>query len=201
MSEPRRLTVLEIETKRFRKRLRGYDTVAVESFLQEVAAHYEEVLTENHRLREEVIGLRQEAERYRAMEGALKESLVLAQRSADETRSNAHKEAELIVREAQLRAEQIVREADARAQRIIAETELLEARKRAVLMELRGLLLAHLHALPQDEGASSETTVQNGTPESVPLAVTTEVSTPEPTAAPPSPEPTAPSQPTLPPPA
>jgi cell division septum initiation protein DivIVA len=46
------------------------------------AAHYEEVLTENHRLREEVVGLRQEAERHRAMEDALKESLVLAQRSA-----------------------------------------------------------------------------------------------------------------------
>jgi cell division initiation protein len=147
MSEPRRLTVLEIETKRFRKRLRGYDPAAVDAFLQQVAAHYEEVVTENHRLREEAVGLRQEVERYRAMEDALKESLVLAQRSADETRSNAHKEAELIVREAQLKAEQIVREAEQRAQRIVAETEALEARKQAVVMELRGLLLAHLHAL------------------------------------------------------
>ncbi|MFN3690591.1 MAG: DivIVA domain-containing protein, partial [Fimbriimonadales bacterium] len=82
MSEPRRLTVLEIETKKFRKRLRGYDPTAVDAFLQEVAAHYEEVITENHRMREELIGLRQEAERYKAMEEALKESLVLAQRSA-----------------------------------------------------------------------------------------------------------------------
>ncbi|MCS7300086.1 MAG: DivIVA domain-containing protein [Fimbriimonadales bacterium] len=147
MNEPRRITVLEIETKRFRKRLRGYDPVAVEAFLQEVAAHYEEVITENHRLREELIGLRQEAERYKAMEDALKESLVLAQRSADETRSNAHKEAELIVREAQLKAEQIVREAEERAQRIVKETEHLEARKRAAALELRALLLTHLHAL------------------------------------------------------
>jgi len=155
MNEPRRLTVLEIETKRFRKRLRGYDPAAVDAFLQEVAAHYEEVLTENHRLREEVIGLRQEAERYRAIEDALKESLVLAQRSADETRSNAHKEAELILREAQLKAEQIVREAEVRAQRVLAETEALEVRKRTVLMELRGLLLTHLHALEMQEGNSA----------------------------------------------
>ncbi|MDM7461552.1 MAG: DivIVA domain-containing protein [bacterium] len=147
MNEPRRITVLEIETKTFRKRLRGYDPTAVAAFLQEVAAHYEEVVTENHRMREELVGLRQESERYRAMEDALKESLVLAQRSADETRSNAHKEAELIVREAQLKAEQIVREAETRAQRLLAETEHLEARKRAAAMELRALLLTHLQAL------------------------------------------------------
>lgn len=147
MNEPRRITVLEIETKKFRKRLRGYDPTAVDAFLQEVAAHYEEVVTENHRMREELIGLRQEAERYKAMEDALKESLVLAQRSADETRSNAHKEAELILREAHLKAEQIVREAEERARRTLAETEQLEARKRAAAMELRALLLTHLQAL------------------------------------------------------
>jgi cell division initiation protein len=147
MNEPRRITVLEIETKKFRKRLRGYDPAAVDAFLQEVAAHYEEVITENHRMREELIGLRQEADRYKAMEDALKESLVLAQRSADETRSNAHKEAELILREAQLKAEQIVREAEERARRVLAETESLEARKRAAVMEFRALLLTHLQAL------------------------------------------------------
>ncbi|MCS7273707.1 MAG: DivIVA domain-containing protein [Fimbriimonadales bacterium] len=151
MNEPRRLSVLEIETKRFRKRLRGYDPVAVEAFLQEVAAHYEEILTENHRLREELIGLRQEAERYKAMEDALKESLVLAQRSADETRANAHKEAELILREAQQKAEQIIRDAEAQARTILAATEALEARKRTLLMELRALLLSHLHALERYE--------------------------------------------------
>jgi cell division initiation protein len=175
MNEPRRLTVLEIETKKFRKRLRGYDPAAVDAFLQEVAAHYEEVVTENRRLREESVGLRQEAERYRAMEDALKESLVLAQRSADETRSNAHKEAELILREAHLKAEQIVREAETRAQRILAETEALEARKRAVLMDLRGLLLAHLNALEQHDAkpsgavalAETAAPTENGAPEPI----------------------------------
>ncbi|MCS7208532.1 MAG: DivIVA domain-containing protein [Fimbriimonadales bacterium] len=167
MNEPRRLTVLEIETKRFRRRLRGYDPTAVDAFLHEVAAHYEEVLTENRRMREELVGLRQEAERYRAMEGALKESLVLAQRSADETRSNAHKEAELIVREARLRAEQIVREAEQRAQHLISETEALEARKRAVVMELRALLLTHLQALePLSTEASAAAVVPSAEPPS-----------------------------------
>jgi cell division initiation protein len=65
MNEAKRLTVLEIETKKFRRRWRGYDPAAVDAFLQQVAAHYEEVLTENHQLREELIGLREEVQRYR----------------------------------------------------------------------------------------------------------------------------------------
>ncbi|MEN3000610.1 MAG: DivIVA domain-containing protein [Armatimonadota bacterium] len=147
MNEAKRLTVLEIETKKFRRRLRGYDPIAVDAFLQEVAAHYEEVLTENHQLREELIGLREEVQRYRTLENTLKESLVLAQKSADETRANAHREAELILREARLQADQVRREAEEQVQQLRREIEALEARKRAALMELRALLLAHLQAL------------------------------------------------------
>lgn len=147
MNDPKRLTVLEIETKKFRKRLRGYDPVQVDAFLQLVATHYEEILTENHQMREELIGLREETQRYRAMENTLKESLVLAQKSADETRANAHKEAELILREARLQAESVQQSAQARIHQLNQQIEALEARKRAVIMELRALLLSHLKAL------------------------------------------------------
>ncbi len=147
MNEAKRLTVLEIETKKFRRRMRGYDPVAVDAFLQEVAVHYEEVLTENHQLREELIGLREEVQRYRTLENTLKESLMLAQRSADETRANAHREAELILREAHQQASAIRREAEERLRHLTQEIEALEARKRAVVLELRALLLSHLQAL------------------------------------------------------
>ena len=173
MNEAKRLTVLEIETKKFRRRWRGYDPAAVDAFLQQVAAHYEEVLTENHQLREELIGLREEVERYRTLENTLKESLMLAQRSADETRANAHREAELILQEARQQAEQIRREAEQRIQSLLREIETLEARKRAALLELRTLLLTHLQALeplPLDvehaatEPASERDAVEEPTP-------------------------------------
>ncbi len=149
MNEPKRLTVIEIESKKFRKRLRGYDPQAVDAFIQEVAIHYEELLTENHRMREELIGLREEVQRYRTIENTLKESLVLAQRSADETRHNAHKEAELILSQAHQQAEQIRKEAEERILHLTREIEQLEARKRAAVMELRALLLTHLQALDE----------------------------------------------------
>ncbi len=167
MNEAKRLTVLEIETRKFRRRLRGYDPTAVEAFLQEVAACYEEVLTENQQLREELIGLREEVQRYRTLENTLKESLVLAQKSADETRANAHREAELILQAARQQAEQMRREAEARIQHLLNEIEALETRKRTLIIELRSVLLSHLqalemappegsHALIDDRAASPE---------------------------------------------
>lgn len=156
MNDPKRLTVLEIESKKFRKRLRGYDPAQVDAFLQLVASHYEEVLTENHRMREELLGLREEVQRYRAMESTLKEALVLAQKSADETRANAHKEAELILREARLQAERIQQEAQARVEQLQKEIETLESHKRAALLEFRALLLSHLQALEMPTHAVAE---------------------------------------------
>lgn len=175
MNDPKRLTVLEIETKKFRKRLRGYDPAQVDAFLQLVATHYEEILTENHQMREELVGLREEAQRYRAMENTLKESLVLAQRTADETRANAHREAEIILREARLQAEQIQHSAQARIEQLQREIETLEARKRAVVFELRAMLLSHLQALDTPTCAAMQDPAPiETTAHALPKEVTTE---------------------------
>lgn len=143
----KRMTVLEMETKQFPKRMRGYDPVAVRAFLQEIAIYYEHALTENHQLTEELLGLREEAERFRALEGTLKEALLLAQKSADETRHNAHKEAELILTEAKRQAEQIETTARQNIAHLASEIEALQAKRNALIMETRSLLLTHLQSL------------------------------------------------------
>ncbi|MER3472829.1 MAG: septum formation initiator [Armatimonadota bacterium] len=106
MSTPVRLTPIDITNKRFRRALRGYRPGEVDEFLAEVGADYEAVVVENAHLREQVARLQEELDRYRAMEEAMKEALVLAQRTADELRASAHKEAEIIRAQAELQARQ-----------------------------------------------------------------------------------------------
>lgn len=106
MSTPVRLTPIDITNKRFRRALRGYRPTEVDEFLQEVVADYEAVVVENARLREQVAQMQQELDRYRAMEEAMKEALVLAQRTADELRASAHREAEVIRAQAEIQARQ-----------------------------------------------------------------------------------------------
>lgn len=106
MTTPVRLTPIDIKNKRFRRALRGYRPNEVDEFLSEVGDDYEAVVVENARLREQVAQMQQELERYRAIEEAMKEALVLAQRTADELRATAHREAEVIRAQAELQARQ-----------------------------------------------------------------------------------------------
>jgi cell division initiation protein len=106
MSAPVRLTPIDITNKRFRRVLRGYRTSEVDEFLSEIGADYEAVVLENARLREQVAQMQQELDRYRSIEEAMKEALVLAQRTADELRANAHREVEIIRAQAELQVRQ-----------------------------------------------------------------------------------------------
>lgn len=161
----KRLTVLEIESREFAHRMRGYDPQAVRAFLQEVSVHYEEILTENYRMREDQITLREEVERFRTLENTLKESLLLAQKSADETRHNAHKEAELILKEARMQAENIESEALQRIGQLTSQIEQLQARRQALMTELRVFLQAHLQSVDQFETSGNGVVVSD---ESIP---------------------------------
>jgi len=147
----KRLTVLEIESREFARRMRGYDPQSVRAFLQEISVHYEEILTENHRMREEHLSLREEVERFRTLENTLKESLLLAQKSADETRHNAHREAELILKEARLQAENLESEAKRKIAHLTAQIEQLQTRRRSLITELRVLLQSHIQSLEHFE--------------------------------------------------
>ncbi|NUL82976.1 MAG: DivIVA domain-containing protein [Armatimonadetes bacterium] len=143
MSDRGRITVLEIESRAFPRRMRGYDPTAVQLFLQEIAADYDDLQEENRRLKSELGSASTETDKFRSMEDTLKEALMLAQKSADEVRANARKEAELILAEAKLQAAKLEEE--------IAG---LKAQKRLIISEIRALLRTHLDALPSDVHAA-----------------------------------------------
>lgn len=137
MTTPVRLTPIDITSKRFRRALRGYRPSEVDEFLAEIGADYEAVTVENAHLREQVAQMQQELERYRAIEEALKEALVLAQRTADELRANAHRDAEVIRAQAELQARQ-------QMEQQMKALEELRAHRQQFAIELRASLNAML---------------------------------------------------------
>ncbi len=137
MTTPVRLTPIDITNKRFRRALRGYRPSEVDEFLAEVGADYEAVVLENARLREQVAQMQQELERYRAMEEAMKEALVLAQRTADELRATAHKEAEILRAQAELQ----IRQQFEQQRKAIAD---LQTARQRFAIELRSALVGML---------------------------------------------------------
>ena len=107
------LTPLDVQKKKgdFRRAMRGYDPAAVDEFLDLVAERMAELVRENGTLAVSMDNLSQGLQGFRERERALNDALISAQQLREETRTQASREAELIVREAHAEAERIVGEA------------------------------------------------------------------------------------------
>jgi cell division initiation protein len=101
------LTPVDLETTVFRRGFRGYRTKEVQEFMEHLTIDYEHLYKENINLKENIESLQSQLERYRQVEATLKNTLVLAQSTAEEVKNAGQKQADLILREANHRAEQI----------------------------------------------------------------------------------------------
>jgi cell division initiation protein len=161
-----KITVIDIQHKTFKKALQGYDRAEVDQFLDELIETLEDDAQARAALEAEVADLKERISHFKAMEESLQNTLLLAQRTADEVKANAHKEADLIKAEAKVAADREVaslgdKTADARReyQRAIETAEKAKS-------ELRSLLMTHL-ALLEKTFVGAEPAHQNG---SVPSA-------------------------------
>src|SRR5512144_266154 len=85
-------TPLEFGQQRFKKAMRGYDRAEVATFLTEAADDYEQALLEIDHLREDVKRLEALLAEHREREANLRNTLMTAQRLADEIKGAAHTE-------------------------------------------------------------------------------------------------------------
>ncbi|MEO8378769.1 MAG: DivIVA domain-containing protein [Acidobacteriota bacterium] len=105
------LTPLEIQKQTFSRALKGYSPDDVRAYLHLVAEEIERLLRENDRLGRDVTELREDIEDHTNRERILKDTLLSAQKVAEDLTANARKEAELIVKDAELLAERVVGQA------------------------------------------------------------------------------------------
>jgi cell division initiation protein len=118
------ITPLDIQKKEFHKAIRGYREEEVDAFLDQIIQDYEALFRENQELKERLVQAEQAMTRYRDIEEVLKNTMIMAQKSADELRQNAEKETSLRLDQARVEADQITREAEQEAMALIQEAEL-----------------------------------------------------------------------------
>ncbi|MBN1433920.1 DivIVA domain-containing protein [Candidatus Fermentibacterales bacterium] len=154
-----RMTPLDIRRQRFRKAMRGYDPAEVEAFLEMLAGAWEE-LTDGAESRErELSVLRARASDFDRMESAVREALVVQQRSASKAREDAEKEAELIVMDGEVKAANLVNEARERMQVLMETVRELQDRRMAIIAQMRAFLTAQDKMLELEEGRIREETL------------------------------------------
>jgi len=142
-----KITPVDIQHKTFKKALQGYDRAEVDQFLDDVIETLEDDAHKNAALEAEIADLKERISHFKAMEESLHNTLVLAQRTADEVKASAHKEADLIREQARLAAErEIASYNDAIADVRREQQRAFEAAEKAK-SELRSLLMTHLSLL------------------------------------------------------
>lgn len=143
------LTPLDLKKQEFDKVFRGYDPVAVDAFLELAAEEMGDLVSRVHALEERLKSANETLEDYRRMEQALKDTMVSAQRVADESKDTAQKDADLIRREARVEADRIVAEAESRRAALERRIEELEGRERRFVRKMKSFLDEHRRALEE----------------------------------------------------
>jgi len=123
---------LDLRQQQFRTQLRGYDKVEVTAFLASVAEDYEQALRETDRLRQELVRLETIVNEQREHEKSLKNTLMAAQRLADEIQAHAQEEAGRIVRDAESRSSLLLERTEGRLEDIQREIDGLKLKRKEV---------------------------------------------------------------------
>lgn len=166
-----KITPLDIRRKEFKRSVRGYTDEEVDIFLDEVADEFERLFQANmelddkvHRLEEQSAGLTQVRE-------ALEKTLVTAQVQSEDMRSNAHKESELILRDAELKARDIVHDSYGETQKVQQALFQLKLLEEDFRFKFRSLLEGYLNLLGEAPIAAlaAETAALTAPPSPAPI--------------------------------
>lgn len=147
-----KITPLDIQQQQFKgKLLGGLNPEEVDTFLQLVAREMEELVRENGELREQVRKAALNEEELTTREKELRDTLLASQRIIEEMKSNAQKEASLIVAEAEIKAERLVADSENRLIQLRTEIQELQRQKLQFEASLKSLLDSYYKMLSFNE--------------------------------------------------
>jgi cell division initiation protein len=138
------LTPVEIRHVTLGRRLLGYDRGATEDLLERIVESYESVWRERADLTEELERMEGEIARFRELEVLLRNTLVSAERSADDIRGQARREADLVLEEARAKARETTVAAETERERAKAEIRRLKSLESDMRAEYKAFLLRSL---------------------------------------------------------
>lgn len=116
------ITPIEIQNKVFKSGGLGYDKKDVDSFMEELLDDYEALYRERMEMNDRINVLNEGLQYYKTIEKTLQKALVLAERTAEETKSTALKNALLIEQEAVSKANVILEDAKRELDQIRKQT-------------------------------------------------------------------------------
>ncbi len=139
---------MDIHNKDFKRSFRGYNEDEIDDFLDKVVNDYEKLFRENDRLKEELARSQKDNEQYQQLEKNLKDTLLVAQKTAEEVTSNARSNAEEMrentskecqnkLQEAEMEAARMIEDARNKVRAIVSEYDRLVREKNHFLRKIK----------------------------------------------------------------
>lgn len=122
------LTPLDIQNHEFKKGFRGYSEDEVDEFLDRIVSDYEKLMRENEKLKERAGANDKELTHYKGIEQNLQNTLIVAQKTAEDVLNSARKNAKEIRDNASNEAQNIHENTIREAQNIRVQAQ-LDAKK------------------------------------------------------------------------
>lgn len=145
-----KITPIEIQQHQFKTRMLGYDSSAVDQFLEMIADELERLHKQNHELKETLARTRTVLDQMKDREQALQQTLMTAQQVTEELKSSARREADVVMVDARMQGEQIMRGAEERRLQLIREIQEIKRQKISFESSLRALIDGHLKLLDME---------------------------------------------------
>ena len=117
--------------------LRGYDKQRVDQFRDQVAEELERLTRANSELEAKAKGFHEQLRAFRERDKALNDALITAQQLRAETREQAEREAQLILREARAEGEKLIEESRRAVRRLEEQLDALDRARKSYLAQWR----------------------------------------------------------------
>ncbi|MHC1750460.1 MAG: DivIVA domain-containing protein [Cellulosilyticaceae bacterium] len=144
------LSPVDIQNKEFKKaKLGGYNSEEVNDFLEEVLQSYQQLTKENYELKDKINMLNENIQYYRSMESTIQNALVLAEKTAQDTKAAAYDKAEQIKHEAEIKADQTLEQARKEIYVMGQKIEELKKQYIAFKIQIRQVLQSQLEMVEQ----------------------------------------------------
>jgi len=142
-----KITPIDISGQRFARRMRGYDQEEVRSFLNLVSGEFEKLVIEKNALKEELAQVRASISDFKERERILKDTLLTAQKLAEDIKEEARKEARLIHKEAEFKGTQVIEQAARKVSELEGVIQSLRVERDAFEARVRSAVEQHLRIL------------------------------------------------------
>jgi cell division initiation protein len=144
------LTPVELQNKTFKAVGLGYDKKDVDSFIQDVTDSYEEVYRSKVELENKVAELDDALNHYRLIEKTMQKALILAEKTAEETKATAIENARQIENDAVTKSQIILSDARRELERINQQIVRLNQTFETYKINFKNLANAQIELLNSD---------------------------------------------------